>query len=290
MQQERWKQYYWKLFNKAFKSTGWPNMFHDIECRIFTQKRWRHDNFERRNRVWTRNKEGLSLEDLATQFDDFLDEAHRLKKLYAQQIAVIIGAETEYITTVDLDSLEASLKRCDGRIEYLVGSVHHVNGIPIDFDLPTFQKALNPRALEPEAQTLERFLCEYFESQFEMLQRFQPEIVGHFDLCRLYNSSLRFSDYPMVWNLIKRNIAYVVEYGGLFEINAAAFRKQWSTAYPAEDVVEVGVKFWASYLLAFTIRPVDFTTGRTLCTLGRQPWSPCGGAQLFASRRISPTS
>ena len=176
------------------------------------------------------------------QFRDFLVEAHRLKSLYASQITLLVGLETEYITDLDLDGLESLLKELGERVEYLVGSIHHVNGIPIDFDLPTYETALTSFAAEKEQDRQEAFLWAYFDAQYQLLQRFKPEIIGHFDLCRLYKPSLRFGDYPSVCKKIDRNVRYAVEYGALFEINAAAFRKHWNTAYPAEDIMEASDK------------------------------------------------
>lgn len=165
-------------------------------------------------------------------------EAHRLKSLYANQITLLVGLETEFITSLDLQNLEGMLERLGERVEYLVGSIHHVNGIPIDFDLPTYQRALASFADEKEEDRQEAFLSAYFDVQYELLRRFKPEVVGHFDLCRLYRPSLHFRDYPHVFSKIERNVRYAVEYGALFELNAAAFRKKWDTPYPGEDVVE----------------------------------------------------
>ncbi|KIM38841.1 hypothetical protein M413DRAFT_75462 [Hebeloma cylindrosporum] len=181
----------------------------------------------------------LSLEELSKQFKDFLVEAHRLKSLYASQITLLVGLETEYITDLDLRGLETLLKELGERVEYLVGSVHHVNGIPIDFDLPTYGSALASFAAENDQGRQEAFLLAYFDAQYELLQRFKPELIGHLDLCRLYTPSLRFGEYPTVCEKIERNVRYAVDYGALFEINAAAFRKQWTTAYPADDIIEI---------------------------------------------------
>ncbi|KAF8878804.1 Polymerase/histidinol phosphatase-like protein [Gymnopilus junonius] len=179
------------------------------------------------------------IESLSSQFDSFVVEAHRLKSLYASQITLLVGLETEFITGLDLENLEKTLERFGDRVEYIVGSIHHVNGIPIDFDLPTYQQALASFADEKEEDRQEVFLSAYFDAQYELLRRFKPEVVGHFDLCRLYQPSLHFRDYPRVFSKIERNVRYAVQYGALFELNAAAFRKKWDTAYPAEDVVEV---------------------------------------------------
>ncbi|KAJ4478945.1 Polymerase/histidinol phosphatase-like protein [Lentinula aciculospora] len=182
---------------------------------------------------------GMDLQALHEQFDAFIREAHRLKTQYASQITLLVGLETDYITSIDLDQLESLLERNRGRVEYIVGSIHHVGGIPIDFDIDTFRKSLAQQPGRTENEQMESFLCSYFDAQFQLFQRFHPEIIGHFDLCRLYHPEIRLSDYPRAWDLLKRNISYAVEYGALFEVNAAAFRKHWNTAYPAEDILKV---------------------------------------------------
>ncbi|KAM5537389.1 hypothetical protein V8D89_008908 [Ganoderma adspersum] len=194
----------------------------------------------------------MPLESLISQFNAFLDEAHRLKSHYAGQINLLVGLETEYITPSDLDKLSELLQTAGSRVEYLVGSVHHVNAIPIDFDRETFDKSLqsfsSPSASDHDR--IEAFLCSYFDAQYELMQRFRPEIIGHFDLCRLYNPSLRFSDYPVALDKINRNIQFATSYGALFELNAAAFRKGWDAAYPGGDVVKIIVKNGGRFALS----------------------------------------
>lgn len=193
-------------------------------------------------------KEGISTHELETQFDGYLQEAHRLKQHYNGTITIWVGLETEFIHSMDLDKLDELLRRYGDRIEYLVGSVHHVNGIPIDFDLPTYKKALQsfPPTSGQSAATedvqharMESFLGSYFDAQFQLFQRFHPEVVGHFDLCRLYCPSLRLQNYELAWEKLTRNVQFAISYGALFELNAAALRKGWDGAYPGEDVLQV---------------------------------------------------
>lgn len=170
-----------------------------------------------------------------------MSEAHRLKDLYSNDIAILVGLETEFITTLDLDNLQTLLQRYAGRIEYLVGSLHHVNGIPIDFDTETYKKALASFFVEGGSpdEHMENFLCSYFDAQYELLRRFHPEVIGHIDLCRLHEPCLSLESYSQVWKKLERNVRYAVDYGALFELNAAALRKGWSSSYPGEDVVKV---------------------------------------------------
>jgi histidinol-phosphatase (PHP family) len=181
----------------------------------------------------------MSLLVLAKQFEDFVNEAHRLRIAYSQQINLLVGLETEYITTLDLDRLDDLLQSCGDQIHYLVGSVHHVNGIPIDIDIDTYYKAVNSLGIANEEQAREKYLISYLEAQYELLRRFRPEIIGHIDLCRLYTPDMPFSNFPRAQEKLIRNIQFAVEYGALFEVNAAALRKGWATPYPGTDVIEL---------------------------------------------------
>ena len=143
-----------------------------------------------------------------------------------------------------------------------MGSVHHVHGIPIDFDRPTWIKAVNRAlslagsahtdkdldSLDPKSseylEALRPLLVAYLEAQYEMIQTLKPEVIGHFDLCLLYTPgvSLRGAG-DEIWSRVERNVRYVIAYGGLFEANSAALRKGWATSYPSEDVLDVGPCF-----------------------------------------------
>lgn len=194
-----------------------------------------------------------------TQFEAFLNEAHRLRGDYASALRLLVGLETENISALDIDGLSRLLVAHNGRIDYLVGSVHHVNGVPIDFDLETYQRCLDNIPLPPHVadstdadERLERFgifLDMYFDAQFELLNEFHPEVIGHFDLCRLYTPDLRLRTFPRAWDKLERNIMFAIDYGALFEVNAAAFRKGWRTAYPGDDIAEVDLIPLTSFLL-----------------------------------------
>jgi histidinol-phosphatase (PHP family) len=194
----------------------------------------------------------LSPDDLERIFDEYLQEAHRLKKTYQGRIDLLVGGETDYITSLDLERLEALLRREEG-IEYLVGSVHHVEQHPIDFSEPLWRKCV--ASFEPSSSNIDAtpsdaaltaYFSTYLDAQHTLLTRLAPPIIGHFDLCRLYIPSARLNDtqrFPGVWDRVVRNINHVIAYGGLFEVNAAAFRKGWETAYPGREILRVRPSF-----------------------------------------------
>lgn len=181
----------------------------------------------------------LEVQDLMDTFEAYLVEAHRLKQVHAETCTLLVGLETEFIDEDGLDRLEQLLERHAGTIEYLVGSVHHCDSAPIDFDREHYDACLAAQPGDSDAVRLQRLLCTYFDNQYKVLSRLQPEVVGHFDLCRLYYPETDFQSYPEVWSRVERNVDYAISYGALFEINASAFRKGWSTAYPGADIFDV---------------------------------------------------
>ncbi|KZT59261.1 histidinol-phosphatase [Calocera cornea HHB12733] len=177
---------------------------------------------------------------LTDTYERFLTEAHRLRELYASSIDLLIGIETEYITELDLQGTSQLLAGPRGRqIDYIVGSVHHVNEIPIDFDESTYERALSSFGGTDARENVTALLCAYFDNQYELMSRLKPQVIGHFDLCRLYKPDLKLEDHEGVWERVKRNVQFGVQYGALFELNAAAFRKGWETSYPGPDVLKL---------------------------------------------------
>jgi len=204
----------------------------------------------------------LSPSELELIYLDFLDTASKLQKKYKYEIQLLIGIETDFVTRIDLDRTKAIL---DSRkdIQYVVGSVHHVAGVSIDFDKSTYLRSIehctanivgstmstssstlhmpqpsNPK-LVPSDDQLVPFLSKYLDAQYEMIEALEPEVIGHFDLCLLFNPGYRLDGHEDVWKRVKRNVERVVRYGGLFEANGAAIRKGWETTYPSKEVLQV---------------------------------------------------
>lgn len=203
--------------------------------------------------------------DLEANFKNYLIEANRLKMVYKDEIQLLVGLETEFIDQESLVKLEQLLETHRDELDYIVGSVHHCDELPIDFDKQGFDKVLSlqePSSLSSSTEStstsvspteeeeeesssrrtrFERLFSKYFDQQYELIKRLKPEVIGHFDLIRLYYPNMSFkSEFPeTVWKKIERNIETAVEYGALFELNSSAFRKGWKTGYPGVDVFDV---------------------------------------------------
>ncbi|KAI8096226.1 polymerase/histidinol phosphatase-like protein [Halteromyces radiatus] len=175
-------------------------------------------------------------ETLFTTFDAFVTEAKRLRTKYKHQIELLIGSEIEYIHpnyTTHVNSLQQQWT-----LDYIVGSLHHIGSIPIDYSPELYQQALLSLAQNDIVILFEK----YFDEQWEMLSTVQPQVVGHFDLVRIFatqEQSLTAFNATSVWRRIERNIDYVISYGGLFEINSRAWKKGLQDAYPQRDIIKM---------------------------------------------------
>jgi histidinol-phosphatase (PHP family) len=140
--------------------------------------------------------------------------------------------------------------------------------MPLDFSQELYLKALE----EVGKGSWETLFREYFDAQYEMLQGLEPEVVGHLDLVRIFfgaipghhhhhhhhdchaeddNEDLGNENQSILpqsglteelWGLVKRNVDFVIAYGGLFELNSRAWKKGLADAYPQRDILEVKKK------------------------------------------------
>ncbi|ORY28508.1 putative histidinol-phosphatase [Naematelia encephala] len=213
----------------------------------------------------------LSPVELIKAYDDFLLEASHLKTEFADSITLLIGIESESITPIDSVNL-SSLLNNRSEIDYIVGSIHHVCGVSIDFDRSTWLRSVytasrstvsttmistssgprlppspDPPILQlesdfiPTQYELVPFLFSYFDAQYNLIIDHQPEVLGHIDLCLLFAPGVSWTstDLQEIWPMVKKNVKAVVEYGGLFEANAAALRKGWETSYPGREILKL---------------------------------------------------
>jgi histidinol-phosphatase (PHP family) len=200
-------------------------------------------------------------------FDKFYHKAVVLRAKYKSQIRILVGFETEYIRPETISSVKTLLQKYS--FDYCVGSIHHVLGIPIDYNYQLWEKAR-----QVCGGTDESLFAKYFDEQYDLLVQVKPLVVGHFDVIRLWSPDkmIKLSQWPSVWSKVGRNIETVIQYGGVFELNSAAFRKGFEEAYPTSEVAKVCSPCFLNYgdVAHF---PDDNGERRKVRPFRRQPWS-----------------
>ncbi|KAF4464626.1 histidinol-phosphatase (php family) [Fusarium albosuccineum] len=192
-----------------------------------------------------------ALEALPPRHEAYLVEAQRLQRAYASQLHILIGFEAEFIRP-DFAAHVRTLAE-HPIIDYFIGSVHHVHGIPIDYDAAMFSSARDASGkAAPEGLprgTEERLYEDYYDLQYHMLLELKPRVVGHFDLIRLMSEAPArdIRKWKGVWDRVRRNLELVREQEGWLEVNSAALRKGLAEPYPcriiAEEWINMGGKF-----------------------------------------------
>lgn len=172
---------------------------------------------------------GITAAALQEQFKHYFAECRRLQAQYAGQIRLFTAFETE--TWPGSTAFVKSLieETCP---DYIVGSVHHVDGIGIDVSLPLYQDAIEA------ARGLEALYCGYFDAQLDMLQDLKPAVVGHFDLIRIFDADYLYTlQRPAVWVRVERNLEFIATQGLIVDFNLRGFDKT-TEQYPSMPVLK----------------------------------------------------
>ncbi|OTA95281.1 hypothetical protein M434DRAFT_393857 [Hypoxylon sp. CO27-5] len=187
-----------------------------------------------------------SLAILLPRHEAYLLEAQRLQAKYASQIHILIGFEGEWLRPA-YEALITSLS-AHPSVDYFIGSLHHIDSVPIDYDASYYS-----RAVASAGGTEERAYQRYYDQQLEMLQALRPRVVGHFDLVRLLGSEpgrdVR-AEWPGVWERIVRNLRFVAGYGGWLECNSSALRKGLAEPYPGRQIAEEWLRLGGRFTLS----------------------------------------
>lgn len=210
----------------------------------------------------------VNLDRLYQDFNKFVIHAQWIKKERQNgPTKYIIGTEIESCDEDQIMYAKEFMTKYSDVLKFCVGSVHHINGVPIDFDQENWDLAL-----KSSNNNLKDMLLSYFNDQFKMMQTMKPLVVGHFDVYKLFlpqnllvnsltgdvvfernhtdNNVLSVKDIPSLINnwdevreIVIRNLKFIDSYGGVLEINTSALRKKLAEPYPSKDICELAKQY-----------------------------------------------
>ena len=151
---------------------------------------------------------------------------------FGDRLAVLRGFEAEVVPTDDYVDRMLSLRSCHD-FDYIVGSVHHVNGISIDESGELYRAAVDASGgFEPFAER-------YYDTVRRMIEGLRPEIVGHLDLVKLHAPA----GADQATGRIRRAAAGALDaaraHGCILDLNTAAWRKGLEDPYPSPWLVRL---------------------------------------------------
>lgn len=166
----------------------------------------------------------LSPADLQRIFTDYATEARGLQSEFADRIELLVGMETERLPPEGWQTRMAQLRDAMAA-DYVVGSVHEVDGIWVDYDAEH-----TARAAEHCGGT-EALRIRYFERLAELVTSLRPQVVGHLDLVRRFDPEPQFSAPEIA--AATKTLEAVAAVGAVLDVNAAPVRRGFGPVYPA---------------------------------------------------------
>jgi len=141
------------------------------------------------------------------------------KAAYADRIDILFGYEVDYLEGhMDDRVLEAD-------VDYLIGSVHFID--EWGFDNPEFIG-------QYEHEDIDVVWQRYFEQVEKMAKSNRFDIVGHFDLIKVF----KFMPKGDIVSLASGALDAIAEAGMTMEINVAGYRKPVAEAYPSPALLK----------------------------------------------------
>lgn len=175
-------------------------------------------------------EEDLTPEDLATTFDAYATHARSLREEVAGRLDLLVGFETERLPPENWFGRMSELRE-RYKPDYIVGSVHDVDGLVIDYTAEATQKVAQTKG------GMESLRLQYFDAVKDLVSKLRPEVVGHIDLIRKFDGpNPSFS--PQVYRRIDEALEAVRSVGGVLEVNCATHRRGLGPVYPLPPILE----------------------------------------------------
>lgn len=153
------------------------------------------------------------------QMQTYENDILKAKEKYKDKIEILLAYEVDYLNGyIDDRVLNAD-------VDYLIGSVHFID--EWGFDNPEFIGNY-------ENQDIDQIWKKYFNAIKEMAESKLFDIVGHFDLIKIF----KFMPNEDIVSLAKDALIAIKKADMSIEINVAGFRKPVAEAYPSMSLLQ----------------------------------------------------
>ena len=146
------------------------------------------------------------------------------KEKYKNEIKILLAYEVDYLDGYILDEV------VNAKVDYLIGSVHFLKNKNDmwGFDNPEFIGVY-------ESKDIDTIWLEYFDAIKSMAKTQLFDIVGHFDLIKVF----RFLPKKDIRILANDALKQIKKSGMVLEINPAGLRKPIGETYPSKQLLEL---------------------------------------------------
>ncbi len=150
----------------------------------------------------------------------YVSDVLTAKEKYANEIEILLGYEVDYLPGYMEDRV------LNAKVDYLIGSVHFID--KWSFDNPEFIGGWKSKDTDEIWQA-------YFEATEAMAKSGKFDIVGHFDLIKIF----KYIPKQDTRLLAKNALQAIKKSNMVLELNAAGLRKPIGEIYPSPSLLEV---------------------------------------------------
>ena len=163
----------------------------------------------------------------------YTNDILNLKEKYKDDIKILLGYEVDYIDGDYI--LDKVLK---SNVDYLIGSVHFIPQTNSKYSLfdSNFWGFDNPEFIEQyESKDINKIWEDYFEAVYMMAKSGKFDIVGHFDLIKVFG----FMPTKDIKSIAYKTLKQIKKSNMVLEINPAGLRKPVGEQYPSKSLLEL---------------------------------------------------
>jgi histidinol-phosphatase (PHP family) len=175
-------------------------------------------------------EEDLTPDDLVRTFQPYAAYARTLRERFADRLDLLVGFETERLPPGGWVARMRDL-RSQFSPDYIVGSVHDVDGQVIDFSADA------TRAVAESVGGVEVLQTRYFDAVADLVTQLRPEVVGHIDLIRKFDGPTP-SFSATVYRHIDAALEAVRAVKGVLDVNCATHRRGLGPVYPLPEILQ----------------------------------------------------
>jgi len=172
---------------------------------------------------------GFDVQETLQRFAGYISKCRKLQKKYSSAIKIYVGFETEMF-----NGFESFTKKLIQKYQpdYIVGSIHHVKDMCFNESKQGYYDTVQA------VGGLEALYCEYFDQQYEMIKVFKPEVVGHFDIIRIFDPNYQTQlKKPDMQKRIRRNLRLIKKLDLIIDYNLRALYAGVSEPYPSRPIL-----------------------------------------------------
>lgn len=161
-----------------------------------------------------------------SELPEYMSTIKSLRERYDEQIDVRIGLEVDFIKGKE-EFIESAV--LEAKVDYLIGSVHFLN--EWGFDNPEFIGRY-------KHADMTQCWSEYLDSIAAMAQSGLFQIIGHFDLLKVFDNPPPSAMLPK----LRTTLESIKDNACVLEINSAGLRKPCAEQYPSREILQIAKK------------------------------------------------